>query len=169
MDIIEYALNMEKDGKVFYEKAAVSTSNPDLKEILLTLAEEERIHYEFFSRLKKDSTDLTAGRILTESSSLDKIKNVFAALSNNKEGVEQAHDAVSLWTQALRLEEKAVRLYRDASGKETDGEKKKLLVLIAGEEENHVQMINVVLMYLKQPAAFADSAQFKNFMSLEGR
>lgn len=160
---------MEKDGKAFYEKAAVNTTNPDLKEILLTLAEEEAVHYEFFLRLKKDPPPPTSGRILAESSSLDKIKNVFAAMSNNKEGVERANDAISLWTQALRLEEKAVRLYRDASGKETDGEKKKLLLLIAGEEENHVQLINGVLMYLKQPAAFADSAQFKNFMSLEGR
>ena len=36
MDIIEFAMNMEKDGKIFYEKHAAAATEPELKQILQT-------------------------------------------------------------------------------------------------------------------------------------
>ena len=48
MEILDYAMKMELDGKAFYEKSAAQTSVPELKNILLQLAEEELKHFHFF-------------------------------------------------------------------------------------------------------------------------
>ncbi len=51
MDIIRFAMQMELDGQAFYEKGAAATDNPQLKEVLLTLAEEEQKHYRVFKSM----------------------------------------------------------------------------------------------------------------------
>lgn len=169
MDIIEFALKMEQDGKAFYEKAAAETTDPQLKEILLSLAEEEKNHYEFFRRLKVNPLDLSGGDILKGNETLKNVKNIFETMAANTDKKPFDDDVVAVWTQALRTEEKAVQLYSEQADKETDAVRKDLLLKIAAEEKNHVSMIDGVLMYVKQPAAFAESAQYRNFRSLEGR
>ena len=37
MNIIEFAMQMERDGQAFYEKAAKAAPQPELKEIFLYL------------------------------------------------------------------------------------------------------------------------------------
>ncbi|MEZ5359294.1 MAG: ferritin family protein [Candidatus Zixiibacteriota bacterium] len=168
MDIIDFAMQMEKDGKAFYEKSAAETSDPELKQILLQLAEEERNHYEFFRRMKEKPTDLTAADVLTGKSTLNQVKNIFEVMASKKEHKSFGENVISVWTQALRIEEKAVKLYSEEAAKEKDDARKTLILRIAKEEESHVQMIDSVLMYVKHPEAFAASAQYKNFRSLEG-
>ncbi|MCK5127339.1 MAG: ferritin family protein [candidate division Zixibacteria bacterium] len=168
MDIIEFAMKMEQDGKQFYEKSAAETTDPELKKILVQLAEEERNHYEFFRRMKEKPIDLSAGEVLSGESTLKEVKNIFEVMASNKDKKPFGEDVVAVWTQALRTEEKAVKFYTEEAAKESDDERKGLLLKIAKEEENHVLMIDSVLMYVKHPAAFAASAQYKNFRSAEG-
>lgn len=168
MDILDFAMQMEKDGKAFYEKSAAESTDPELKKILLQLAEEERNHYEFFRRLKETPTDLTAGDVLTGSSTLAEVKNIFEDMAAKKEHNSFGEEVVEVWTKALRIEEKAVKFYSEEADKEDDEKRKKLILRIAKEEKTHVQMIDGVLMYVKHPEAFAASAQFKNFRSIEG-
>ena len=169
MDILDFAMKMEMDGRKFYEKSAAETTDLELKSILLSLADEEKNHYEFFRRMKDKPNDLSAASVLTGSGTLTKIKNIFEIMASNKDKKPFGDDVVSTWTEALRTEEKAVKLYTDEAARESDPERKKLLLRIAAEEKNHVQMIDSVLMYVKHPAVFAETAQYKNFKSLEGR
>ena len=69
----------------------------------------------------------------------------------------------------MEIEEKAESFYREKADAEKSDEQRRLLNLIADEERNHVYMIDSILTYLKFPEAFSDSAQFKNFQSLEGK
>ena len=52
MDILEFAMKMELDGKAFYDKHARRTSDNDLKRIFKLLSEEEERHYQFFKKSK---------------------------------------------------------------------------------------------------------------------
>jgi rubrerythrin len=168
MDIIEFAMQMELDGKAFYERNAATATDPELKKMFTMLAEEEQRHYNFFSRLKEGRTHLAIKQIDARSSILDHVKNIFRQLSERRQKKSFDHDVKSAWTEALRIEEKAENFYREKAEIENDGERKKLLNLIADEERNHIHMIDGVLTYLKYPETFAESAQFKNFMSWEG-
>jgi rubrerythrin len=168
MDIIEFAMRMEKDGKAFYEKQVVTTSNPQLKAILIALAEEEGRHYEYFRRLKENPDDFSGAAELRGTKTLENVKNVFEVMSQISGLKPFGEDVISVWTEALRIEEKSESFYREKSGEEADAKKRRLLLKIASEEKNHIHMIDGVLTFLRYPETFAESAQFKNFRSLEG-
>nr|MBN2277231.1 ferritin family protein [candidate division Zixibacteria bacterium] len=168
MDIIDYAMKMEQDGKAYYETHAAGTTDPDLKRILVLLAEEETRHYEYFKRLKANPKDISGGELLSGSQTLENVKNIFQSMAEKGESRPFGQDVVSAWTTALRTEEKSKAFYEEKASIEPDSRKKELLLKIAKEEHNHIHMVDSVLMYLKAPSTFADSAQFKNFRSLEG-
>ena len=168
MDIIEFAIKMELDGKAYYEKHARNTTDKDLKKIFLILAEEEEKHFRFFKSLKDGDTKEAANMISGSSKTLKEVQNIFVEMSQSTEKKIFGEDEQAAWQKALEIEEKAEGFYREKAGEESDKEKKSLLNIIADEEQNHVHMIDSILTYLKFPEAFADSAQFKNFQSLEG-
>ncbi len=168
MDIIEFAMQMELDGKTFYEKQAASATDMELKKMLTMLAEEEDRHYNFFRRLKEGKTQLAVQEINRRSATLNQAKNIFEELSKRQGKKSFGDDVTSAWREALKIEERAEGFYREKAAAETDKDRKRLLHLIANEERNHVHMIDGILTYLKFPDVFADSAQFKHFMSLEG-
>ena len=168
MEIFEFAMKMEMDGKAFYEKQAALASRKELKEILLTLAGEEMQHFMFFKKMRDGETKEAVGELSGQTDTLNKVKNIFVDLSTSKESKSFGDDEIAAWSKALDIEEKAEKFYREKAQIEDDVDKKRLLNMIADEERNHVHMIDGILTYLKFPEAFADSAQFKNFQSLEG-
>ncbi|MFH2036276.1 MAG: ferritin family protein [Candidatus Zixiibacteriota bacterium] len=168
-DIFKFAMKMEIDGKMYYEKQAAKTDNPKLKEILLTLAEEENRHIEVFRRLSENIDDIGSGDILAGGETLKKVQNIFEKLSSGEEKVPFGGDAISVWTEALRTEEKAEQFYRIKADEDSNKGRKKLLNRIADEEKNHIMMIDSILMFMKDPATFMASTQYMNFKSLEGR
>ncbi len=167
-DIFKFAMKMEIDGKTYYEKHAAETNNAKLKEILTTLAEEETRHIEVFRRLSENVEDIGAVEILAGGETLKKVQNIFEELSASDEKEPFGEDAVSIWTEALRTEEKAEQFYRLKAEEDSNDGRKKVLNRIADEEKNHIMMIDGILMFLKDPATFSASSQYSNFKSLEG-
>ncbi len=54
MDIYEFAMQMEKDGRKFYLDLAKKTSNTGLKNILTMMADSEAKHYNVLLRMKRN-------------------------------------------------------------------------------------------------------------------
>ncbi len=160
---------MELDGKAFYEANAGRTDNTRLKEILLTLAEEENRHFEVFKRLMENVKDTSGGDILSGGDTLKKVQNIFEQLAESGGEAPFGAEAIEVWTEALRTEEKSEAFYLEHAEKDDDPKRKDILLKIAHEENNHIQMIDGILMFLKDPSGFAASAQYKNFKSIEGR
>lgn len=168
MEIIEFAMKMELDGKAFYDKQARATKSKELKRIFSLLSEEEVRHYNFFKSMKEGTVEEAAAHLNGSTETLKEVKNIFVEMSENKTD-DFGEEELTAWSEALKIEEKAESFYREKAAEEKDEQKKKLLVLIAEEEQNHVHMIEGVLTYMKFPDAFADSQQFKDFQSLEGK
>lgn len=169
MDIIDFALKMESDGKAFYERQAAAETDPELKQILETLAEEEERHYRFFQTFKDNPNLPPSADTFGSPGAVDRVKNIFEEMSQQTETRKFGDKAASVWKEALRIEERAVNFYKTHAEEESDRDRKRLLERLAEEETKHVHMIDGVLMYLKDPATFSESSQFKNFQSLEGR
>jgi rubrerythrin len=167
-DIFEYAMQMELDGKAFYEKSAAATAQPELKKILLQLAQEEDGHYRFFKRMKEGQTDVAA-EVSADRPAMLTSKNLFQQMTLNGAQKPFGEDAKSVWSHALKIEEKAVKTYSEEAAKERDTARKRLLELIADEERTHVYLIDNILSYMVDPKGFVDSANYRNFMSWEGR
>ncbi len=167
MNIIEFAMQMERDGQVFYEKAAAAAPQSELKEIFLYLAREEERHFAFFKSMHEGDTQ-AAVKVLG-SSTMAKTKNVFVHLIEENGDATFGDDVRKVWTEALKIEEKAVKLYTEEAAREKNPERKELLQRIAEEERSHVYLIDNMLSFMADPQTFADSQNFANFKSWEGR
>ncbi len=166
-DIVKYAMQMERDGQEFYQKAAAEAKQPELKEIFTYLADEEERHYQFFKRLVDGDIE-TAAEALKKDTSLENTRNVFVRLIRDNTGTHFGEDARSAWKQALEIEQKSVKLYSDQADKTNDPKRKTLFNKIADEERNHVYLIDNMLSFMTDPKTFADSQQFASFQSWEG-
>jgi len=169
MDILEYAMQMELDGKDFYMKGADQTSAPAIKKIFKTLATEEHRHYQFFKSLKDENKQDVQEAETNKADSLKLVKNVFQEMVEAGKDQLECDTTKTVWEEALEVERKTERLYRDAADKETDEQKKKLLNIIADEEKSHIYLIDNILNFLNDPETFAASQNYKNFKSWEGR
>jgi rubrerythrin len=169
MNIIDYALQMELDGKAFYERSAQQTQHPELKKILFNLAEEEQRHYQFFKRLKEGQDQIAAAEMESGTPTLNVNKTLFRQMAEQGKAASFGEEARKVWGEALKIEEKVERMYREEAGKETDPGRRKLLTRIADEEKSHVYLIDNMLSFMADPQGFTESANYKNFLSWEGR
>ena len=168
MDAIEFAMQMELEGREFYRRSAQNTSEPELKEILQYLADEETRHYNFFKRLSEGRSQ-EAEHELEAGTSLQDTRNLFVQLSEEGKDKRFEENARVVWLEAMKIEEKSVRLYTTESRKERNPERRALLSRIAEEEQNHVYLIDNVLSFMTDPAAFNESQKFAKFKSWEGK
>ena len=168
MDVFEFAMKMETDGKAYYEKHAASIGVPELRDVLLQLAEEEARHYEIFRRMKEDPADVSGVKFLAGTKTLNNVQNIFEQLSAAANRKPYGDDIISVWKTALQTEVKSEQFYREKAGMEENDARKRVFQRIAEEENMHMQMIDGIITYLKHPQTFIDSAQYKNFRSLEG-
>lgn len=169
MEILDYAMKMELDGQAFYEKSAAQTTVPELKKILKQLADEELKHYQFFKRMKDGDLSTAADQVKATSSPLLSAKNLFQQLAEQGKQNSFGDQAKAIWTEALKIEERAEKAYRDEAARETDPTRKHLLTQIADEEKTHVYLVDNILSFMADPGGFVDSANYRSFMSWEGR
>lgn len=167
MDVLEYAMKMEMDGKAFYEKGAAEAESPEIKKVLTTLAEEEQKHYLIFKSLKANADD-QATQAMTETGTPALARNVFQKLADSGTDTLYGDEQQKLWKEAIKIEEESEKLYRDAAAEENNEARRDLLNRIADEEKNHIYLIHNMIAFMRDPKGFVDSAQFKNFMSWEG-
>ncbi|MFZ5981532.1 MAG: ferritin-like domain-containing protein [Candidatus Zixiibacteriota bacterium] len=169
MDIFKFAMQMELDGKAFYEKGAAASDNENLKQIFLTLAEEEQRHYNIFKRL--DEGKLTAAQDFANNrgKTIATAKNLFKKMTEAGQETLPGDNARTVWKEAIGIEEKSEKFYREQAAKEKNPERKDILNRIADEEKNHIYLIDNMLSFLKDPQTFVESNQFASFKSWEGR
>ncbi len=168
-DIFSFAMQMELDGKAFYEKGADSTDNESLKKIFQQLAEEEHRHYHVFKKLQAGETSDPSADLAPKGSTVNSVKNIFREMTESGRDTLAGDSSRTLWQEAREVEIKSEKLYRDAADRQADSHRRKMLNLIADEEKNHIYLIDNMLAFLTDPSGFASSQDYKNFMSWEGR
>lgn len=160
MKVLDYALQMEADGKEYYEVMARQAVQPGLKTIFMRLAEDEQKHYEVFKKLIAGSSDLR----MQESTVLAEAKNVFAELqSENLAGVA---DSLAAYRHAMKLEAESCRLYEQAAKDEQSPAIQTLLLKIAEEEQKHFNILENIYLFISAPSQHPAWAESSNFDDL---
>ncbi len=164
MNVFDFAMKMELDGKDYYKKLAEKTSVTGLKNLFLQLAEDEQKHYETFEALKTKSTPG-----MQDTASLEKAKNVFETLRTDKPNVAELKGDLDGYQHAMKLEADSYRFYEEAAAKENDAKVKTLLLKIAAEEQKHFNILQNVFDFVNAPnqylawAEFSNLEEFRNF------
>jgi len=158
MNVFDFAIKMELDGKAFYEKLAKGTNLAGLQTIFTRLAADEQKHYEIFLALK-GQTQTTA---MEDTTVLEQAKNVFERLLEQKETLGPVKGDLEGYRYAMKLEADSFRLYEDAAQKEKNPEVKNLLLRIAGEEHKHFSILENVYDFVNAPNQYLAWGEFSN-------
>lgn len=158
MNVFDFAMKMELDGKAFYEKLAKKTNIVGLQTIFLQLAADEQKHYEIFLGLKGK----TQATVMEDTPVFEQAKNVFEKLLEQKENLGPVQGDLEAYLYAMKVEADSFRLYEAAAQKENDTNVKNLLLRIAGEEHKHFAILQNVHDFVNAPNQYLAWGEFSN-------
>ncbi|GJQ57263.1 MAG: hypothetical protein D8M57_19450 [Candidatus Scalindua sp. AMX11] len=146
MDIYQYAMQMELDGKHFYLDLAQKTNNAGIKSILTMMAESESKHYNaILSMQKNDKTQYS-----TDTEALTNIKNIFMKMKEEKR-IDIDISQLELYKKALDVEKDSENFYLERAKEEKDPHRKEIFLLLANEEKSHCVLLKNLVNLASQP------------------
>jgi rubrerythrin len=159
MNVLDVALQLEADGKAYYEKLAAGSESSELKNLFTLLAEAEQSHYDALLASKNDKP-----HDWVESQILEKAKNIFQRLMEMEEnsGQETLTFDADGYRHAIKAEEQGIGFYLDAAEKERSPEVRRLLQTLAAEEKIHLNIIENIYEFVESPKYFLEWRKFSN-------
>lgn len=161
MDVFEFAMKMEMDGKAYYEKLKDETDVIGLKTIFTNLAADEQKHYEIILSIKEGYA-----KPMIDTTVLEKTRNLFEELMNDKNIAGSMSKSLDGYQHARKIEADSVRFYEDAAIKETNQETRQLLLRIADEEKKHYTIMDNLYDFTLAPQNFLAWREFSNLKEL---
>lgn len=158
MNVFDFAMKMEEDGKTYYLKMAGETSNQGLKTIFNLLAEDEQKHYDIFQELK------SSGKVpdMQETTVLEASQNVFEKLPKSEKELEGISTDLDGYRHAMQLEVDSFRLYEEAAEKASEQTIKNLLLKVAAEERKHFNILDNIYQFVNAPNQHLAWREFSN-------
>ncbi len=158
MNVFDYAMKMEQDGKAFYEDMSKRCSIAGLRNIFSMLADDEQKHYEVILNLKQK----TGNNDMADSKVLEYSKNIFSDLTAEKERPDTMKEDLEGYRYAMKIEADSVRFYESAARKERKSSVKSLLLRIAEEEKKHFNIVENIYDFVLSPKYFLAWGEFSN-------
>jgi rubrerythrin len=161
MNVFEFAMKMELDGKAYYERMAAETSVNGLKTIFTMLAADEQKHYDTVLAMKEGAAGEMASTTV-----LERAKNVFQELTGETDLLGGMKKNLDGYRHAMKIEADSVLLYEDMAKKESNQEIVMLLLKIASEEKKHYNIMENLYDFVLKPEYFLAWREFSNLKEL---
>ncbi len=156
IEALQLAIQMEVEGKEFYQQASQKSNNKLVKELFQNLANEEDVHRkkfeEIYEALKKgqDWPDVEP-----PSEKAKRIKSIFAeATKELGSKIKVADSELEAVKTAMDMESKTYDLYRSRSEQSTLPAERRFYQVLAAEERGHHLALLDSYEYLTDPAGW---------------
>jgi rubrerythrin len=156
MDIFEFAMKMEEDGKNYYLELAGKASDEGIQNILKGLAADEEKHFAVLKQMKDEQP------VMVETNILDKAKNIFTEMKDKGVEIDVSTTPVHLYEKAKEIEERSIKFYQDMSAEMENEEQKNLFQMLAEEEKRHVFLLENVIDFVSKPQIWLENAEFNH-------
>jgi len=158
--LIQEAIQLEIDGRAFFDHAAQITHNELGKKMFLRLAQEEVKHLEAFSKLfssivKTDKWKKYVKR--EESKPRSQVIEELASRMKKAEGKSEI-EALSI---GMELEQRAIRFFSSTAQDMSDYRAKEIFERICDEERFHYDLLQAQYDSLTHSGFWLDSAEFQ--------
>jgi len=154
MNILEFALQMEKDGENFYRRLAEQSNNKGVKAIFTLLADEEVKHYNYLKALPQDKPEYKQTTILSD------VKNVFAQMKEANDVFNPEAAQIKLYRKAQDIEKKSEDFYQDNAQKTQKPREKELFLQLAEEEKRHYFLLDNLIEFVSRPQTWLETSEF---------
>lgn len=160
MNVYEYAMQMELDGKAFYEEHAAKIGEPGLKKILLELANDEDKHYNIFKAMRDGKG--AKYEEAEKTTIFESVKNLFVQLSEENKDYTFPGNARDIWVEAREVEKKTEAFYREKADELESEEQKAIFHRIADEEHRHWVTMQNIISFIDHPKHYIEDAEWSN-------
>lgn len=146
-EVVELAVNTEKNGKAFYESAADSAKDKELKDLFGFLAIQEDSHRKRFEALRGRTEKLMQPADVEETTKyLNAIVSSEFFMGNNKAlgKAKKAKSREELLSFALQFEKETLLFFTEIS-ELSEGTTRDVLEEIIKEEKRHVRVISELM------------------------
>ena len=137
-DICNIAIQIEKNGEASYRQAATKVTDPQISELLVWMADEERRHRQWFERLCNEA------EVPPEHAELERMGQALLqdmvanqTFSLNQEELNRTETLSALLSQSKAFEEDTILFYEFLQGLLDDEQTARELDLIIKEERRH--------------------------------
>jgi len=169
VDILTYAMQMERDGEAYYRELAEKSGDQGLKAILTMLADDEVKHYRVLLAEQEiqQGTGVGGERVPGESVTrmvatevLRNARNVFAQMQGQAFSLDVSQ--VELYRKAQEIERQSRAFYEEKADEVQDPASKKLLLRIAEEESRHYFLLDHLIAFVSRPETWIENAEFNH-------
>ncbi len=127
-EIINFAVDKEREAIAFYEDLAGKVEDPVMKDTVLSMADEERKHEKLLMNLSPNNLQFVRDTTQPDL----KLSNYLVETPFSKDSTYQ-----ELLIIAMKREEQSLALYSDLEQRASDDATRKLFTLLKGEELKH--------------------------------
>lgn len=150
IEAVKTAIQMEIDGKKFYQQAAQASKNDLGKKLFRQLAEEEDIHRQKFAAIYKTiQAKKSWPEVDIQPHGGQELKTLFAGASKNIQSSDSELEAVQT---AMTMENKTRDFYREQARKSSFAVEKNYYQTLEKEESVHHAVLLDYYEYMKDPA-----------------
>lgn len=169
MNIFDFAIDMEQSCRDFYQQLAKTAEQEGVRNIFQRVADDEQRIMDRLRRMRA----ATPHPEQIESATLIRLRNIFHSGRNIDKGCHLADD-LGAYRFAIEAQSRLQKLYETAASKEDNQQARKLLKLIAREEQREVESLQQLFDFANAPneflawGEFSNLGQFHNFGRDEG-
>lgn len=156
MDIFEFALQMEQEGKDLYLDIAEKSQDKGIKKIFGMLAADEEKHQAVILKMRESSPEVEETEILS------KAKNVFSELRDKGDKIDTSEPQADLYRKARDIEDRSVKFYTEKAEEEKSPDKKKIFNALSEEEKKHLFLLDNLLEFVSRPQTWLEDAEFNH-------
>lgn len=160
---IDVGIRMEGDSVKFYSERSAEVENPIARRMLESFVEDEKKHLKDLLAMKSKSNLSRADRP-EETIIVTRAKNAFEEVPDDvRKTLSSDPGDIELIGAAIRLEEEGKKYYLQAANSLPEGPEKNLFAWLAGEEEQHIFVLENTQTYLNSPADWFMGEEQWNF------
>jgi rubrerythrin len=157
VNIIDYALQMEKDGEAYYRDLALQADDVGTKQIFSILADAEAEHYKTFLQMKENQP-VSMG----EKQHIATIKTLFTEIKERGGQGFLDSKQVDAYIKARDIEKKSQEFYKQKAEEFSNPEQKNICLQIAEEEGQHYIILDNLIELLQRPSTWVEDAEWRN-------
>lgn len=155
MELLELALSLEEDLKIYYSKQAELNSGNSLSKVFRLLEKEEEKHTEI---LKSYAENILLP--LSEHKILSEVQPIFKEIKDYNSEIKQNPGQLDVYRMALEKEEQSVHFYQDLYEKATEEQSKKVFGYLMKQEDAHCIILEELVKLVNRPEEWVESAEF---------
>lgn len=155
MDIYDYAMQMEKDGELYYRHAGAQVAHKGIRNILTMLADAEVSHYRIFENMKK------GGKVqIGDSKVLAGVKNIFLKMAESSDYTLAPLSEIDVYKKAQDIEQKSMDFYREKGDKVADAYERTIFLKVADQEKRHYLILENIIDFLSRPQQWLENPEW---------